>query len=140
MGSLEEVQLKLDKKFHKVSETLAAFDLFVAIHDLVKYIESTPVLIKGLSGNIKANKELNVAAKYASLKNIYQGLEDIDVQSNRDLGHARYYAIRELNQIRRGETSESNTLWRKREGFKKFAKVLHERLHAHLLQSGKGEK
>jgi len=140
MGSLEEVQLKLDKKFQKVSETLATFDLFVAIHDLVQYIESTPVLIKGLSGNIKINKELNVSAKYASLKNIYQGLEDIDARSNRDLGHARYYAIRELTQIRAGETSESNTLWRKREGFKKFAKILHERLHAYLLQAEKSGK
>src|SRR3989338_6878225 len=133
MSMVGEIQLELDKKFRKVSETSVNFDLFVAIHDLVQYIESTPVLIKGLSGNIKANKELNISAKYSSLKNIYQGLEDIDVQSNRDLGHARYYAIRELSQIRRGEVSESNTLWRKREGLKKFAKLVQERLRAHLL-------
>jgi hypothetical protein len=137
MKILKKNKLDLDKKFKNVLETPASFDFFVAIHDFIKYIEMTPFLSFGLSERVKANRELNIKNKYDYLKKIYQGLEDINIKSNNDLGHTRYMVIRELNQIQNKETSESNSFWRKRELFRKLAGLVYERLSAHLSESEK---
>jgi hypothetical protein len=122
----------LDKKFKKVSETPAGFDFFVAIHDFIEHIELNSTLLQGLSGRIKANKELDVATKYEYLKKIYQGMEDIHTESNVDLGHERYSVIRELSQIQNKDVSESNSFWKKRESSRKLATMIYERLGMYL--------
>lgn len=132
MNPLGKTKSGLDKKFQKVRETPAGFDFFVAIHDFIEHIELTPALLRGLSIRIKANQELDVAAKYGYLKTIYQGLEDIHTESNADLGHARYAVIRELSQIQNKETSESNSFWKKRESSRKLATMIYERLGMYL--------
>ena len=127
----------LDKKFRRVLATPASFDFFVAIHDFIKHIELNPFLSRGLSDRVKINRELNIANKYDYLKKIYQGLEDINMKSNTDLGHTRYMVIRELNQIQNKEASESNSFWKKRESLRKLTSVVYERLNAHISESVK---
>lgn len=134
MAALEKKKSDLTKKFQKVLKTPASFDFFLAIHGFIKHIELDPLLSKGLSERIKANKELNIANKYEYLKKIYRGFEDINVKSNVDLGHARYMVIRELNQIKNNEFSESNSFWRKRELLRKLASTVYERLNVYLAE------
>ncbi len=125
-----KVKSGLDKKFQKVLKTPAGFDFFVAIHDFIKYIESNSSLSNNLSSRIKTNRELNIPNKYSHLKQIYQGLEDANIKSDTDLGHARYAVILELNKIRRKDVSESNPFWKKRELFRKLTEEIYERLNA----------
>lgn len=132
MKSIEKVKTGLDRKFQKVTETPASFDFFVAIHDFVKYIELNALLSGGLSHRIKINRELGMSDKYGHLRQIYQGLEDIQIKSNADLGHTRYTVIRELNQIKNNDYSESNTFWKKRELSRKLIGVVYERLGMYL--------
>lgn len=122
----------LDKKFQKVQQTPASFDFFVAIHDFVKYIELNPSLSRGLSGRFKANQELDMENKYAYLKQIYQGVEDISAKSSADLGHTRYTTILDLNRIQNNDVSESNSFWKKREVSRKLANLVYQRLVAHI--------
>lgn len=122
----------LDKKFRKVLETPASFDFFVAIHDFIKHIELNSLLLDGLSGRIKVNRELDIANKYDYLRKIYRGLEDIDEESSADLGHARYAVILELSRIQNKETSDNNSFWKRRELSRKLATVIYERLSMHL--------
>lgn len=119
---------KLDKTFQKVVATPAGFGFFVAIHDFVDCIESDVTLSKNLSSRNKINKETNIAAKYDSLKQIYQGIKDAEAASVHDLGHDRNTAIRDLVRIKNKETSENNFYWRKRELFKKLSQEVYERL------------
>jgi len=140
MKALKKRKLDLDKKFQKVLKTPASFDFFVAIHDFIKHIELNPFLSSGLSDRLKANRELDIANKYDYLRKIYQGLEDINIKSNIDLGHTRYMVIRELSQIQNKEVSESNSFWRKRELFRKLAGVVYERLNVYLSESIKTNK
>ena len=91
----KSTKVALDKKFKKVAETSASFDLFVAIHDFIQHIELNATLAEGLSGRMKINRELNIATKYDYLKQIYQGLEDMGAETKNDLGHARYAVMRE---------------------------------------------
>ncbi|MBI2591567.1 MAG: hypothetical protein HYW34_02730 [Candidatus Brennerbacteria bacterium] len=130
MKSLKKTKSDLNKKFQKVIETPDSFDFFVAIHDFIKHIELNPSLLGRLSHRVKINKELNIPNKYAFLKQIYQGLEDINIRSNVDLGHTRYLVVKELRQIQNGEFSESNTFWRKRELSRKSANLVYGRLEA----------
>ncbi len=135
MKAMEKKKLDLDKKFKKVLETPASFAFFTAIHDFVEHIKLNSFLHNGLSSRAKANQKLNIANKYDYLKKIYQGLEDINIKSGVDLGHSRYMVIQELNKIKNKELSENNSLWRKRELFRRLTGVIYERLNAYLSES-----
>lgn len=124
----------LEKKFQRVATTPAGFDFFVAIHDFVGHIEANTFLVSGLSSKIKANRDLDISSKYEHLKKIYQGLEDIALQSKKDLGHTRYMVIQELGKIKNAEATESNSFWRKRELFRKLTGTVYDRLNAHLTE------
>lgn len=132
MTSLEKTKSDLDKKFQKVSRTQASFDFFVAIHGFIKYVELNPSLALSLLHNTKVNREMNISGKYGYLKQIYQGLEDVNTRSNVDLGHARYAMIKDLNKIHNNDVSESNSLWKKRESLRKSVGEVHARLCTHL--------
>lgn len=127
-----KIRSDLDVKFKKVLATPASFAFFVAIHDFVEHIESEPFLAKGLSDRIKINRELDVANKYAYLRKIYQGLEDINTESNADLGHARYAVMLELSRIQNNDVSDSNSFWKKRELSRKLASTIYERLNTYI--------
>ncbi len=129
MKSLGKVKSGLDKKFQKVLKTPAGFDFFVAIHDFIEHIELNSSLSDSLSSRIKSNRELNIPSKYSYLKQIYQGLEDADIKSNIDLGHARYAVLLELNRIRNKDVSESNSFWKKRELLRKLTGEIYNRLN-----------
>ncbi len=130
MKLLGKVKSGLDKKFQKVLKTPAGFNFFVAIHDFIEHIELNSSLSNSLSCRIKSNRELNIPNKYSYLKQIYQGLEDADIKSNIDLGHARYAVLLELNRIRKKDVSESNSFWKKRELSRKLAVEIYERLNS----------
>src|SRR3989344_7584534 len=125
----EQVKSDLDKKYRKVLATPASFDFFVAIHDFVEHIESNASLTQALSSRSKPNQILNIPNKYNSLKQIYQGLEDAQVASNVDLGHARFMILRELNRIRNKEFVDSNSFWKKREVFRRLTGEVYDRLN-----------
>jgi len=55
------------------------------------------------------------------------------------LGHARYGVIKELNRIQNKDVSESVSLWKKRELFRKLAGEVYTRLDTYLSES-KGNK
>src|SRR4030042_2142508 len=111
MEAQEKVKNGLDEKFNKVMETPAGFDFFAAIHDFIEHIELNSSLLKVLSSRIKSNRELKIPKKYGHLKQIYQGLEDAETESNVDLGHNRYAVLLELNRIRNKDVSERNSFW-----------------------------
>ena|SRR3989344_3834155 len=133
MKLLKKTRLALDKKFQKVADAPEGFGLFEAIHDFIEHIELNPAFSDGLSYRTKANRELNIPTKYGYLRQIYQGLEDADAKTNRDLGHARYMNVRDLGRIQNQEFSESNFFWRKRQLFKKLAGEVYERLTVEAL-------
>ena len=81
MTLLNKVKSDLDQKFQKVLKTPASFDFFVAIHDFIKHIELNSSLSSNLSSRTKSNRDLRIPDKYNHLKEIYQGLEDSDIQS-----------------------------------------------------------
>lgn len=118
----------LDKKFENVVKTPAGFEFFVAIHDFIEHIESDSSYLKIIASKAAANLELKIPAKYDHLKLIYQGLEDANSKSSADLGHSRYAVLIELNKIRDNDVSESNSFWKKREAFRKFATEIYGRL------------
>ncbi|MBI2024195.1 hypothetical protein HYT00_02320 [Candidatus Giovannonibacteria bacterium] len=126
----EKVKGALDQKFQTVLNTPAGFDFYVAIHDFVEHIESNAALLHNLFYPAKTSQELKIAVKYGHLKKIYEGLEDANTETNSDLGHARYMALVELNQIRNNELSESNSFWKKRESFRKLASEIYDRLNS----------
>ncbi|OGF66505.1 hypothetical protein A3I27_00740 [Candidatus Giovannonibacteria bacterium RIFCSPLOWO2_02_FULL_43_11b] len=119
----------LDEKFQKVLKTPAGYDFYVAIHDFIEHIESNASLTRHLSIQAKSNQELRIFAKYNNLKQIYQGLEDTNIVTKADLGHARYMVLVELNKIRNNDLSESNSFWKKRELFRKLSGEIYERLN-----------
>src|SRR5438445_12343 len=117
----DKTKVDLDKKFQKVLQTPASFALFVAIHDFIGHIEVNQSLSDILSQRLKVNQELDITNKYSYLKQIYQGVEDINIKSNADLGHARYAVMRDLNRIQSNDVSDSNSFWKKRELSRKLA-------------------
>lgn len=125
----EKVKTDLDKKFRKVLKTPVGFAFFVAIHDFIEHIESNSSLSCSLSHRIKPNRELRIPSKYSYLKQIYQGLEDANIESNVDLGHERYMILQELNRIRNKNFSENNPFWKKRELFRKLTSEIYARLN-----------
>ena len=128
MKLLEKKQSDLKEKFQKVLDTPASFAFFVAIHDFIECIERTPAFARTLSSRSKINRELNIPARYAHLKQIYQGLEDVKASSREDLGHTRYMVIRELNQIQNNDVSDSNSFWKKRELLRRLVGEVYKRL------------
>ena len=120
----------LEKKFQKVLQAPEGYSLFEAIHGFVEYIELNPAFAENLTYRTKASRELNIPAKYSYLRQVYQGLEDTGVKTDKDLGHARYMNVRDLNRIQNQEFSESNFFWRKRALFRKLAGEVYERLSA----------
>jgi len=135
MKLLKKTKSDLEKKFQRVLKTPASFDFFVAIHDFIEHIEVNSSLSDGLSSRIKSNRELKIPDKYSYLKQIYQGLEDADIKSTTDLGHARYVVIRELNRIRNKDFSDTNSFWKKRELFRKLTGEIYERLNPNPAKS-----
>lgn len=125
MKPTPKAQAQLDQKLKKVQETPVSFALYVAVHDFVEHIEAMPTGSKAIATYAKANKELNIPKKYDYLKQIYQGVEDIDLESNTDLGHSRYAVVKELISIRNKDVSESNSFWKKREAVRKLAGEVH---------------
>ena len=140
MKTLEQRKSDLKRKFEGVTKTAPSWALFVAIHDFIEHIESDATLVKALSDRIKANKELDVATKFSYLKQIHQGLEDLEIKTNADLGHARYSVVRELSHIKGNDVSESNSFWKRREFSKRLASVIYERLDAYLSEPAKAKK
>jgi len=132
MTTREKTKSDLNKKFRKVVGAPASFAFFQAIHGFIQYIERDSDLTNGLSHRIKRNQELGIPAKYAHLKQIYQGVEDSNVQSDDDLGHKRYMTICDLKRIQNKETSENNSFWKKRELFRRLTIQIQERLNVHL--------
>lgn len=75
---------------------------------------------------------MNISNKYGYLKQIYQGLEDARSKPKSDIGHVRYMTIKDLNQIKNKDFSESNSFWKKRELFRKLAGEIYEKLNPNL--------
>ncbi len=130
MELIKKTKIDLDKKLQKVLCAPEGFGLFEAIHDFIECIEVTPVFLNGISYRTKIGRELNIPTKYGYLRQIYQGLEDAGVKTNKDLGHARYVNVRDLNRIRDQEFSENNFFWKKRALFRKLAAEVYEGLKA----------
>ena len=130
----EKIKLALDRKLKEVRETPASFTFFVSLHDFVEYIESTPKFAIFFSGK-KGSRASELSAKYSIMKQIYQGIEDIDIRTTDDLGHDRYVAIRELSLIRKKDLSENNSFWKRRELLRKLAGEIHAILYSYLSES-----
>lgn len=126
---LPKVKLGLEKKFQKVVKTPASFEFFVAVHDFVEYLEANASLAKHISSQIKPNLELNLPNKYNYLKQIYQGLEDVNADTKEDLGHTRYSVILELKKIRSNDVSDSNSFWKRREVARESIDAIYQRLN-----------
>ena len=126
------IKSTLDQKIKEVRETPASFPFFVSLHDFVQYIESIPSFGVFFSGTKKGSRAKELSAKYAMMRQIYQGIEDIDVDTKDDLGHDRYAAIRDLSLIRSKNVSENNLFWRQREPLRKLAGDIHATLHTYL--------
>lgn len=136
MKTAEKVKLVLDKKSKGVRETPAGFTFFVSLHDFVEYIESAPSFAVFFSGTKKGSRASELSAKYAIMKQIYQGIEDIDIRTEADLGHDRYVAIRELRLIRNNDFSENNPFWKHREFLRKLTGDIHATLENYLSEAG----
>ncbi len=132
----KKIKLVLDRKIKEVRETPASFPFFVSLHDFVEYIESTPKFAVFFSSAKRGGRAKELSAKYAIMKQIYQGIEDLDVRTTNDLGHDRYVAIRDLSLIRKKEVSENNSFWKQRELLRKLAGEIHETLYGYLSESG----
>ena len=104
----------LGKKFRKVIATPASFAFFVAIHDLVEYMDTNLTL-----------GDLKLSTKYTQLKQIHQGVKDVRAPSDHDIGHSRYMAIQGLDRIRKNDVSDSNPLWKKRETLRGCAEDMY---------------
>jgi hypothetical protein len=135
MKDAGKIKSALDRKIKKVRETPASFTFFVSLHDFVEYIESTPSFAVFFSGAKKGSRAKELSAKYAVMKQIYQGIEDIDIRTADDLGHDRFVAIRDLSSIRNKNFSDSNAFWKQREILRKLAGEIHATLCVYLSES-----
>jgi hypothetical protein len=135
MASAAKIKSGLDQKCSEVRETPASFRFFVTLHDFVKYVESTPSFGVFFGSAKKGNRAAEISPKYSVLKQVYQGIEDIDIHTAADLGHDRYVAIRELNLIRKEDVSENNSFWKRREALRKLVGEIHETLYGYLSES-----
>ncbi|MDR3581960.1 MAG: hypothetical protein P4L67_01660 [Candidatus Pacebacteria bacterium] len=128
----KQVRQMLAKKGGKVREAPEGFAFYVSLHDFIEYIESTPSFEVFFKGRGKGSRAKDLAPKYFVLKQVYQGIEDIDLRTTDDLGHDRYVAIRELGLIRKKDISENNSFWKRREQLKKVAGEVHKTLDDYL--------
>lgn len=135
MAPAQKIQSVLDKKLKKVSETPDSFAFFVSLHDFVQYIEATPAFAAFFS-SAKRSRAAEISSKYSMLRQIYQGVEDIDVNTKNDLGHDRCVAIRDLKLIRDKDVSENNSFWKHREFLRRLTGDIHKTLHGSLSGSG----
>jgi hypothetical protein len=135
MKDAKQIQSTLDKKIKKVRETPENFAFFVSLHDFVEYIESIPSFATFFAGAKKGSRAKEIPLKYSILKQVYQGIEDIDIRTTDDLGHDRFVAIRELGLIRNNTFSENNSFWKKRELFRKLTGEIHQTLRSYLLEA-----
>lgn len=131
----EKIRLVLNRKLKVVRETPASFPFFVSLHDFVQYIESTPSFAVFFSSAKKGSRASELSPKYFIMKQVYRGIEDMDLRTTDDLGHDRYVAIRELGRIRNKEVSESNSFWKRRELLRKMAGEIHKTLCGYLSES-----
>jgi hypothetical protein len=136
MAPAEKIKLALDRKLKRVREAPAGFTFFVSLHNFVQYIESTPKFAVFFSGAKRGSRASELSPKYFVMKQVYQGIEDIDMSTTHDLGHDRYVAIRELGLIRKNDFSENNSFWKRRELLRKVAGQIHETLRGYLSESG----
>lgn len=130
--SSTKVRSVLGKKVKKVREAPADFKFYVSLHDFIEYIEATPSFEVFFKGRAKGSRARDLAPKYFVLKQVYQGIEDIDLRTTDDLGHDRYVAIRELGLIRSKILSENNSFWKRREQLRKVAGEVHKTLDDYL--------
>lgn len=130
--STEKIKSGLDQKFRKVRESPEGFTFFVSLHHFVEFIESTPSFSLFFNAAEKGNRVAEISPKYSVLKQVYQGIKDIDIRTTDDLGHDRYVAIRELSLIRKADCSENNTFWRRRASLRKLAGDIHKTLNTYL--------
>jgi hypothetical protein len=131
-ASSKQIQLTLAKKGKKVRETPDGFKFYTSLHDFIEYIEATPSFAVFFQGRKKGSRARYLAPKYFVLKQVYQGIEDIDLRTTDDLGHDRYVAIRELGLIRSKDISENNSFWKRREQLRKVAGEVHKTLDDYL--------
>jgi hypothetical protein len=131
MQTKTAIKSTLASKFEKVKNTPAGFDFFVLVHDFIEYIEANASFNVFLKGE-KAARRKEIPIKYFILRQIYQGIEDIDVATTDDLGHDRFVAIRELGLIRENDTSENNSMWRKRDVVRKLSGEVYKTLDDYL--------
>jgi hypothetical protein len=131
-SSSKQIQATLAKKGKKVSEAPDGFKFYLSLHDFIEYIESTPSFEVFFQGRKKGSRARDLAPKYFVLKQVYQGIEDIDLRTTDDLGHDRYVAIRELGLIRGKDISENNSFWKRREQLRKVAGEVHKTLDDYL--------
>jgi len=132
MQSTQKVRSALDQKFKDIGKAPAGFGFFVSLHDFVEYIEETPSFSIFFAGK-RGNRAAEMPKKYFVLKQVYQGIEDIDAGATNDLGHDRYVAIRELSSIRNKDLSENNSFWKRREVLKKVVGEIHRTLDSYLV-------
>lgn len=132
MQSSEKIKSVLDRKLKDISEAPADFAFFVSLHDFVEYIESVPAFEVFFSDKKKGSRAAALSSKYFVMKQVYQGIEDIDLRTKNDLGHDRYVAIHELSSIRDKDLSENNSFWKRRELLRKVAGETHETLSVYL--------
>ena len=108
----------LDASYKAVAEVPFGFDFFVAIHDLVKKVESHPSF-----------SHITMPPKYTHFRQIYQGIEDLRNPSLADIGHERNMIVQDLLRIRDHHTmTDGNPVWRKRELLRRFAGDIHKLL------------
>jgi len=133
MASTTKIASTLDQKIKKVRETPEGFAFFVSLHNFVEFIEATPSFaVFFIAAKKKGSRSGEISSKYSILKEVYQGIEDIDVKTTADLGHDRFVAIRELGLIRDNNLSNNNSFWKRREFLRKLTNDIHETLRNHL--------
>lgn len=130
--SAEKIKTGLDQKVKKVREAPEGFTFFVSLHHFVEFVESTPSFAIFFNSTGKGSRAAEISPKYAVLKQIHQGIKDLDVRTTDDLGHDRFVAIRELSLIRKADLSENNTFWKRRVSLRKLVGDIHKTLDAYL--------
>ena len=131
-SSSKQTRLTLAKKGKKVRETPDGFKFYISLHDFIEYVEVTPLFGVFFQGKKKGSRARDLAPKYFVLKQVYQGIEDLDLRTTDDLGHDRYVAIRELGLIKGKILSENNSFWKRREQLRKVAGEVHKTFDDYL--------
>ena len=92
-----EVSFNPRSKSESGARNPEGFAFFVSLHHFVEFIEATPdFAVFFIAAKKKGSRSSEISSKYSILKEVYQGIKDIDIHTTADLGHDRYVAIREL--------------------------------------------